>query len=216
MASHDPMPISSADMFLPQPSHGQDFALSANVPFFVRTLRQQDLFELADILVSSFHTQHGVMGWFYPVLRLGIYEDLRNRLHSKKPHYACLVAVLRESNELTGAEGRDRLIGTVEISLRNRSPNPFYSRRYPYLSNLAVLTDYRRQGVAQQLLRTSERVALDWGFRELYLHVLENNHRARRLYLKAGYQVQSVDINPVGWVFGRPRQLLLRKRLTHD
>jgi ribosomal protein S18 acetylase RimI-like enzyme len=184
---------------------------SLSLPFFVRTIRPPDLLHLAELLAHSFHSPEGVFGWLYPVLRLGIYEDLRTRLQSPKRYYACLVAVLCDGKQVPDVG--DRLIGTVEISLRRPSLNPFDSDRYLYLSNLAVQADYRRQGVAQQLLHTCERVALDWGFQDLHLHVLENNHRARRLYWKAGYRLKAIDANPLGWVLGRPRQLLLHKRL---
>ena len=40
----------------------------------------------------SFHSGEGFVEWVYPVLRLGIYEDLKNRLRSKAEHYICLVA----------------------------------------------------------------------------------------------------------------------------
>ncbi|WAL58504.1 GNAT family N-acetyltransferase [Thermocoleostomius sinensis] len=201
------------------------------LPFFVRTVRHTDLFHLAELLAQSFHRQEGVLGWLYPVLRVGIYEDLRTRLQAPKRYYTCLVAVLPIGASLNGTystsadltethqivkEASDRIIGTVEISLRRPSLNPFCRNRYLYLSNLAVQEEYRRQGVAQQLLQTSERVASDWGFHDLYLHVLENNHRARRLYWKAGYRLKSIDANPLGWVLGRPRQLLLHKPLAQN
>jgi ribosomal protein S18 acetylase RimI-like enzyme len=177
------------------------------LPFFVRTMRQADLVYLAEILTSSFHSQDGTFGWLYPVLRVGIYEDLRTRLHTPKRHYACLVAVSPDSKN-GDPKADDRLIGTVEISLRRHSLNPFCGTRYLYLSNLAVQDGYRRQGVAKHLLKTCERIALDWGFADLYLH------RARRLYWKAGYRLKSIDTNPVGWLLGKPRQLLLRKHLV--
>lgn len=154
------------------------------------------------------------MGYLYPVLRVGIYEDLRSRLQNRHHHYACLAAVLRDVSGLLPNGMGDRPVGTVEISLRNHTFNPFGHSRYPYLSNLAVLADYRRQGIAQQLLHTSERIARDWGYQEIYLHVLENNHRARRLYWKAGYRLKAVNTNTISWFLGKPRQLLLSKRLT--
>lgn len=213
MHPRNPQPFSYGDALLPAPEW--DAAELSLLPFFVRTIRQPDLFYLAEILASSFHSQDGTFGWLYPVLRVGIYEDLRSRLYAPKRHYACLVAVLPDRK--TGdSGGDDRLIGTVEISLRRHSLNPFCGSRYLYISNLAVQDGFRRQGVAKHLLKTCERIALDWGFPDLYLHVLENNHRARRLYWKAGYRLKSVDTNPVGWLLGKPRQLLLRKHLTKD
>ncbi len=201
---------------------------SIDSPFFIRTFRQQDLTSLSEILASSFHSKEGSMGWLYPLLRQGIHEDLRMRLRAQTPRYACLVAVRRMSSQeaifeartlnspLADAAESDRLVGTVEIAVRN-SPSLLYRRSpYPYLSNLAVLKDYRQQGVAQQLLKMCERIALDWGFHDITLHVLENNHRARRLYEKAGYQMKQAEHSLTSVVFGRSRQLLLQKSLSRE
>jgi ribosomal protein S18 acetylase RimI-like enzyme len=233
MQRPDSTPLSSADsFFLAQPSASGRNSFGSNSALFVRSVRHQDLQSIADVLVSSFHSPEGTFGWLYPLLRLGIYEDLRNRLYSRTQHYACLVAVSRRFDSslldlasvdpsgidpinTNGAEAEaDRLVGTVELSVRSRSFNPFLQTRYPYLSNLAVLAECRRQGVALKLLQTCERIALDWGFQEVYLHVLENNHQARRLYWKAGYRLKGIHITPLGFVLGRPRQLLLCKRLS--
>ncbi|HEY9629873.1 MAG TPA: GNAT family N-acetyltransferase [Coleofasciculaceae cyanobacterium] len=214
--------------------------LSSDLPLLVRTVRKQDLGSLADILASSFHSQNGNMGWLYPLLRVGIYEDLRTRSQTRTKHYACLVvsrrvsaaeleqeAQARRSLQLQAihpafmstaalsAEGAggDRPIGTIEISLKTPPPWQSPHTRYLYLSNLAVHVDYRRRGAAQQLLKTCDRVALDWGFRDLYLHVLESNHTARRLYLRSGYQVLRVETSLTSWILGKPRQLFMHKSL---
>lgn len=169
------------------------------------------------------------MQWLYPLLRAGIYEDLRSRLHTRGPNYACLVAVspaLRGSlvkadlaervtpaalNLLAGKG--DTLVGTVEINLKPASALQPWRSKYLYLSNLAVQADYRRQGVAQQMLQICEQIALDWGFNDLYLHVLENNHPARRLYWQAGYRVRRIEVNPLTLLLGQSRQLFLHKQL---
>lgn len=181
----------------------------------VRTARQQDLDRLADVLSSSFHTKEGVIGWIYPLFRMGIYEDLRNRLRTKTAHYVCLVAVKRSSPEASNYSlGDENLVGTVEMGLRTQAFWQPRSSAYLYVSNLAVQREYRRQGVAQQLLLTCERVALDWGFQELYLHVLENNLQGRRLYHKVGYQTKYAESSLGYWFLGQPRQLLMHKRLS--
>lgn len=169
------------------------------------------------------------MRWVYPVLKAGIYEDLRSRLHTRGAHYACLVAVqptskTQATSALVGrvspaalsflANKGDTLIGTVEISLKTPSLLQIRSQKYLYLSNLAVKAEFRRQGVAQHLLQACERIALDWGFHDLYLHVLENNHSARRLYWKMGYRVQRIEVNPLTLLLGQSRQLFLHKRLN--
>ncbi len=215
------------------PSPPQDSSLPASPEasieenhFLIRSVRQPDLSALSEVLASSFHSQEGWMTWIYPLLKTGIYEDLRSRLHTRGPHYACLVAVKSTPKSMTTpelvsrfaplnllGESTEGLVGTVEMSLKNPHILQPWSSKYLYLSNLAVQSEYRRQGVASQLLRTCERIALDWGFRNLYLHVLENNHRAKRLYWKAGYRLQRIEVNPLTLVLGQPRQLFLRKQL---
>ncbi|MBW4659343.1 MAG: GNAT family N-acetyltransferase [Drouetiella hepatica Uher 2000/2452] len=222
---------------------GVDYS-AIDLSLLVRTVRKQDLGSLADILTSSFHSQNGSMGWLYPLLRAGIYEDLRTRSQTRTKHYACLVAARRMSSSELDQEaqarrslqlnpslhpaftstpafaptvlsvGSDRPIGTIEISSKNPPPWQSPHTRYLYLSNLAVHSNYRRQGAAQQLLQTCDRVALGWGFQDLYLHVLESNHAARRLYLRSGYRVLRAEASLSSWMLGRPRQLFMHKSLS--
>jgi ribosomal protein S18 acetylase RimI-like enzyme len=192
--------------------------------FQIRAAQSEDLTGLAEILGDSFHSQEGILGWTYPLLRLGIYEDLRNRLRSTSPHHICLVAVdriVRAAAEGCPKGAGDELAGTVEMTVR--SPQPWARNgnaaksvhyRYAYLSNLAVRQTHRRRGVAGQLLLNCERVALSWGFQDLFLHVLENNHQARQLYFKLGYQLYQVDSSWSTWLLGQPRQLFLHKHLS--
>lgn len=179
----------------------------------VRQAKDQDLASLADILADSFHTREGIMRWIYPFLRMGIYEDLRHRLRFASGYYVCLAAIAPFST--AGGPPKASLVGTVEMGLRFNYWQPQGSQ-YLYISNLAVRRECRRQGVAAQLLNTCERMAIDWGFSELYLHVLENNHKARRLYFKLGYRLQRVEGSWTTWLLKQPRRMLLRKTLVKD
>ncbi|OCR00618.1 GCN5 family acetyltransferase [Oscillatoriales cyanobacterium USR001] len=189
--------------------------LSSPSHFLIRGAVSGDLMQLAEILALSFHSREGIMELVYPVLRLGIYEDLKNRLRSVSEHYICLAAELVPSK--TGIEGqlsgKEYLAGTVEMALRSHHPWPMSNSEYPYLSNLAVHPDCRRLGIAQQLLSNCERRALEWGFSDIYLHVLENNHPARKLYDRAGYKLHQIDWNWTCLFLGQPRRLFLRKNL---
>lgn len=196
--------------------------------FIIRAAHQNDLTSLTEILADSFHPRSGIWALAYPLFRLGIYEDLRNRLRLIPPNYVCLVAAdptgstnpgsgedsspLPKAQERQGANANS-VVGTVEMALRPCSWQP-WSSQYPYISNLAVHRSCRRRGVAQQLLLRCERTALDWGFCDLYLHVLENNHQARQLYLKAGYRLHQSDPSWSDWLPGRPRRLFLHKHLA--
>lgn len=187
----------------------------------IRTARQQDLVELTEVLTSSFHNPEGWTGWMYPLYRIGIYEDLRTRFRNKHQHYACLVAVHRIEailkNNIAGAKfshpanGSEVIAGTVEIGLRSPSIWQPLDRSYLYISNLAVQQNYRQQGAAFSLLQTCEQVAQQWGFHDLYLHVMEDNHAARRLYQKAGYHTKQVEPSLGFWLMGRPRQILMHR-----
>lgn len=192
--------------------------------FFVRSVRRQDLTDLADLLAVSFHSQEGWLRWVYPLLKAGIYEDLKSHFHARDQHYACLVAVktlprlssglAEQLVSLDAITPREDLLGTVELGVKKPSLLQPWEKPYLYLSNLAVRADCRRKGVAQQLLQSCERTALEWGFRDLYLHVLATNHQARRLYWKAGYRLHRIEVNPVALMFQQPRQLFLRKKLS--
>jgi ribosomal protein S18 acetylase RimI-like enzyme len=188
---------------------GHNAVVTSASHFTIRTAQSRDVATLAEILTDSFHPPTGFMRWAAPILRLGIYEDLRNRLRSPAPHYACFVAVASVPKP-TGCF--EELVGTVEVALRSSSWQPRASQ-YPYISNLAVSQSCRRQGVARQLLVACERASLEWGYSDLYLHVLDNNHQARQLYLKAGYELHQAESSYTTLLFGRPKRLFLHKHL---
>ncbi|MBW4559659.1 MAG: GNAT family N-acetyltransferase [Mojavia pulchra JT2-VF2] len=173
----------------------------------IRPATPADLNSVAQIIAESFHSQNGMWGWAFPLLRLGIYEDLKHRMASSAPHHVCLVAV-----DTTSGAAND-LVGTVELGVRFSDSWTQTGRSFPYLSNLAVRPQYRRHGVASGLLTSCEKVSQEWGFQDLYLHVLENNHQARQLYFKLGYQIHKVESNWNTFIARHSRQILLHKYL---
>ncbi|NJL63151.1 MAG: GNAT family N-acetyltransferase [Methylacidiphilales bacterium] len=182
---------------------------SASCHFEVRAATSVDLQGISQIIADSFHSPNGFWGWAFPLLRLGIHEDLRHRLTSPAPHHLCLVAVDKNSTI-------DYLAGTVELGVRFSDSWAQAAKSFPYLSNLAVHPNYRRQGAASDLLAGCEKLAQEWGFQDIYLHVLENNYQARQLYFKHGYRVHKVEGNLNTVIFRRARQILLHKHLTTD
>lgn len=180
------------------------------VPIIVRTAQLSDVKGAADVLTLSFHPTPKFLAWLYPILRLGVYEDLRSRLRSSSPNYKCLVACRKS---MISTIEKEEIIGTVEISLRS---SWFFGHHTAYISNLAVSPTSRRQGVAEKLLCKCEQIATEWGFEEIFLHVLEDNEPARQLYLKNGYELQRIDSSLGNWLFGSPRRLLLNKELSNS
>jgi ribosomal protein S18 acetylase RimI-like enzyme len=184
-------------------------------PIEVRAVREEEIHFVADIITRSFHFDRGWMAWFTPLFKLGIAEDLRHRLrshvsvtnkYSQFQQQVCSIAVYHD-------RGDTRVIGTIEVGVRTTErhrPNP---HRYVYISNLAVSRDFRRRGVAQELLIDCEQLTRSWGYTELHLHVMGNNERGRNLYQKLGYEVVSSELvwSIIPW--HRPERLFLRKQL---
>ncbi|NER38071.1 MAG: GNAT family N-acetyltransferase [Oscillatoria sp. SIO1A7] len=190
----------------PEPSAGSS-------RFLIRTARPKELAGIAHVLTDSFHSSNGLCRWMHPLFRLGIYEDLRARLRASGSYYICLVAIALPTSE-SSQEVSSPAVGVVEMSLRPHSSWTTSCSQYLYLSNLAVSPPYRRQGVASQLLLACEEYAANWGFSELYLHVLENNREGRRLYFKAGYRLHRAEPILMLGLFPKPKRLLLRKCLN--
>ncbi|MGQ9838664.1 MAG: GNAT family N-acetyltransferase [Cyanobacteriota bacterium] len=165
--------------------------------FVVYPATVSDLEPLAEVLTQVFHPPLGLQRWIYPIRKLVIREDLRLRLGSRDPYYCCLAASVGSC-----------VVGMAEISLRTLTHG-----KYPYLSNLAVLSRWRRQGVARQLLLSAEGVVQVWGYRNLHLHVLENNLPARQLYAQLRYTPIERTSQLWQWLGVSP-QLLLCKWLS--
>ena len=180
----------------------------------VRDVREDEIQCVADIITRSFHFDRGWMGWFTPLFKLGIAEDLRHRLRghpasscsSGNPHQqVCSIALCNQ-------HGDSQVIGTIEVGMRHANHHQPTQHRYVYISNLAVSRDFRRRGVAQELLTNCEQIAKSWGFTEIHLHVMGDNDRGRNLYEKLGYEIVSREFvwSIVPW--HRPERLFLCKQ----
>lgn len=181
------------------------FPHSQTDSFGVRPAQLKDLGQVTEVLTHSFHSARGLGILMYPFLKLGIYEDIRSRMCSDRAYYACLVATSTDTGKIAG---------TVELCLS--CPEGWIPKQYQstYISNLAVSPKHRRQGIAQRLLRSCEQVSWQWGFQDIYLHVLENNLGAQKLYEQAGYELSRVEPSITSWLFNQPRRLLLGKSIT--
>ncbi len=171
---------------------------SMTVP--IRRAIPADGYAIADLLVREFRLYPPGQAWLLPVMRFGIQTDVLQRLHVSR--HACLVAT----------NAAQAIVGTVEVGYRAALPWQFDQLPYPYLSNLAVRSGDRGQGIAQQLIAASEGWVQQWQGQDLYLHVMADNVAARQLYLKSGYLIHHSHDEWPTW-FGAAPRLFLHKRL---
>jgi ribosomal protein S18 acetylase RimI-like enzyme len=176
----------------------------------IRSIAAPDLPKVAEMLAQSFHGDCNRL--LYGLFRLGIYEDLRQRVVFPRSRQICWVASERGPSRPSWPQ-LEPIAGTVEIDVRQRFPWPFVEPNYVYLSNLAVASQERRRGVASQLLLHCEKTAQGWGFGAIYLHVMEDNDAARRLYHRLGYRVCGVESSIGSVLLGQSRRLMLQKLL---
>ena len=184
--------------------------LNRDLKLTIQPAAIDDTRAISTVLSQSFYSFPEFVQWVYPFLRFTINEDLRYRLRSISPHYRCLVARVSPSISVDGElESESLIVGTIEIALRSA----FWSSQpqYPYISNLAVAPNYRRLGIGSQLLSACEQVAMEWGYQETRLHVLDDNESAKQLYCQNGYQISHIEPNWGNLWFNYPPRLLLRK-----
>jgi ribosomal protein S18 acetylase RimI-like enzyme len=173
----------------------------------VQLIQTEDIPSAATLLSQAFYPNNGWLGWVSPILKLGIYQDLKMRCMAQSPHYACLVGV-----QVSGNAVRE-IVGTIEVAARPLSAWPLMGPSVPYISNLAVSKPFRRQGMGRKLLLACEPIVHQWGFGELYLHVQGENRSARGLYSSMGYKLYRQNVPPWEKLLGPSQQLLLRKQL---
>ncbi len=199
----------------------QDSATAPSDQLELRRAKLEDLPALADLLTQSFHGSSNQPFWLQAILRFSIQEDLRQRLQHSPKNQACWVAIHRPKDN--DSSDLAQLVGTVELGLRSPltlgwplnietwlSPN----KTFLYISNLAVASSFRRQGIAQKLLQRCEQTAMTWQHPELYLHVLENNQAARNLYHLAGFGFKRVDPSLESILLNRDRRQLWHKPVS--
>lgn len=117
------------------------------------------------------------------------------------------------------------VVGTLDVTIGLKLPAEELIGKSPkdptlaiveraYLSNVCVLPEVRRQGVAHQILEHACSYAYDMGARHMYVHVVEENDAARALYEnKCGFAVEQIENASMARSLNRPRRILLHKAL---
>ena len=181
--------------------------MSDPVAFCIRIARSSDAASLASLLAACFYEHFRSISWLYALLRWGIYEEAYQRLQALPRHYACFVAVPEAPTS------HSQVLGTIEVTLRRPVPWKHFDRPYAYIANLAVDREHRCRGIGRELLAACEPVIRKWDCYHVYLHVLETNERAYRLYHRVGYCWKREETSTAALLLGCPRKFLLCKSL---
>lgn len=163
-------------------------------------------------------------------------------LHSPSIVAFCPVIAMLTRRELDGGELNDVetvIAGGVHVHVLNKDPNETayvcgtldvtVCSKLPseeligkqgqredraYLSNVCVLAPMRKRGIARRTIEGACAHALELGVRHMYVHVVEDNAAARKLYEeKCGFAVEAIESANVARGLNRPRRLLLHRSL---
>jgi len=111
--------------------------------------------------------------------------------------------------------------GTLDVTIGNKLPSEELVGRQgtqedrAYLSNVCVLAPLRKRGIAQTIIEGACAYAGEMGVRNMYVHVVEENVPARKLYEeKCGFEVEAVESANEARLLNRARRLLLYRPLS--
>ncbi|GKY99011.1 hypothetical protein MPSEU_000856800 [Mayamaea pseudoterrestris] len=102
---------------------------------------------------------------------------------------------LRKMNSaelLVCRNGEDKIVACAGVEIDNIPKDCLTGpskTKAPLMSNLAVSRQFRRRGLAEEMVNAVERLVRDeWNHDECYLYVEERNRGAVKLYQKLGYR----------------------------
>ena len=191
---------------------------------------ENQLKEMSNLQAKCFFTP--ILGPNSPLDQLSMFlfqgdvdETLLEKFRYVKQGRFAPLAVMKKTNserEMGGNKTKEtsdtgNIVGVAEVSVQRdvligRSIMKFKdleeaNSEYAYVSCMCVDEEYRKMGVATELLRESENVAKKWGFNLLCLHCYEDNIPGISLYKQLGYEELLTDMS-----LKSPLDIILRKR----
>ena len=192
---------------------------------------ENQLKEMSNLQAKCFFTP--ILGPNSPLDQLSMFlfqgdvdETLLEKFRYVKQDRFAPLAVMKKTNSENimggnktkeGENDTGNIVGVAEVSVQRdvligRSIMKFKdleeaNSEYAYVSCMCVDEEYRKMGVATELLRESENVAKKWGFNLLCLHCYEDNIPGISLYKQLGYEELLTDMS-----LKSPLDIILRKR----
>ena len=148
---------------------------------YVRKAKYMELGYVVDILIDAFYNPSDIIE-IRPYLYLSELSRLKGNFpYNEDEHMFFVACTLDDKNN-------EKIIGFVDVNISK--PRKESDAPRPYLSDLAVHLEYRRQGVAKSLIRQCEQQSIAWGRTHLYLRVDEKNDGALLMYSSLDYKKQ--------------------------
>jgi len=168
----------------------------------VRAIREKDVNDAAKVFQESFSGSPDEKPRSF-VLRYLLEacvvddDDDDDKKNKNNPYEACFVGVTTIKNEETKEITEGEVISLVSVALDVRSrivddPNPPPSDA-PYVCNMAVSSRHRNKGVAKAMLEAIGEFVPSVGGCDVWLHVIEVDGKAVRVYERFGFETVKVD-----------------------
>jgi len=135
--------------------------------YYIRKGLFRDLRCVADLMMDAFYAEKSMMYHYHRMLEL---DRVQNNFPYDSSKHEYYVACCPDG----------KVIGFVDIDARPSARKDAPPR--PYLSDLAVSSEWRRKGIASRLVEQCEARARQMGKRKMYLRVEQKNDAALRMY----------------------------------
>mmetsp|Transcript_18873 Transcript_18873/g.21623 ORF Transcript_18873/g.21623 Transcript_18873/m.21623 type:complete len:281 (+) Transcript_18873:69-911(+) len=186
-------------------------------PFIIREAKEKDLPTLSVILTDSFFKEKTNF-FTYPIERLNTYLALQGRFQTFRyaersgARYRMMVACSQgrrnENDNNVQEKEATTMLGCCEVD-DSKPQGEINAAPRPYMSNLAVDENFRRNGVAKALITHCERIVQDdWGKSLLHLRLYDDNYAGKKLYGDCGYYEASPSTTSITDKDGKTFSLL--------
>ena len=173
--------------------HFAEYASTGIITY--RNAQLEDIDQISQLCSVTFD---GPFDWYMVLQKAQSLERFRLQLSTR--FYSFVESGLKHA--MFVAVKNNAVIGFVEIGMLpppTRKPDgTMNATDYPYLGNLAVNKEERRQGIGRKLVKLGIKVANKWGDDKLFAAVKMDNIEAVRLYESLGFTLfldESNEIN---------------------